>query len=242
MIGATALRAELKALGVCPLPTGRATIERVLKRNGLIASQVRLPRYCPVTSIPARMPGPPTTGRKFRSSPEIGTSDRACSTRSAIYHPCLNRIAGPVTVAARESRGGRSSTAVHGPARSADQRNGGVKRNRPGAAQLSGQRWEEESTSEDRPMAATWQGSRRGEAFSRSRVSRACLAYGPIPDTRSAEAGSITVLPSMPAHPLAEKPLGASLSLRAFARFLSKAPSPRVARRSQERSPAIALL
>ena len=37
LIEATAIRAELKALGVCPLPSGR-TIERILQRNGSTAS------------------------------------------------------------------------------------------------------------------------------------------------------------------------------------------------------------
>jgi hypothetical protein len=46
LIGATAIRAELKALGVCPLPCGR-TIERVLQRSGLTAPPVRLAPLSP---------------------------------------------------------------------------------------------------------------------------------------------------------------------------------------------------
>ena len=46
LIGATAILAELKALDVRPLPTPR-TIERVLERNGLTASRVRLAPLLP---------------------------------------------------------------------------------------------------------------------------------------------------------------------------------------------------
>ena len=46
LIGATAIRAELKALGVQPLPCER-TIERVLQRNGLTAPRVRLAPLLP---------------------------------------------------------------------------------------------------------------------------------------------------------------------------------------------------
>ena len=51
LIGATAIRAELKALGVCPLPCGR-TIERVLQRNGLTAPRVRLAPLLPRQEYP----------------------------------------------------------------------------------------------------------------------------------------------------------------------------------------------
>src|SRR5207248_5870904 len=46
LIGATAIRAELKALGVRPLPAAR-TIERVLQRNGLTAPRIRLAPLLP---------------------------------------------------------------------------------------------------------------------------------------------------------------------------------------------------
>jgi transposase InsO family protein len=46
LVGATAIRAELQALGVQPLPCER-TIERVLQRNGLTAPRVRLAPLLP---------------------------------------------------------------------------------------------------------------------------------------------------------------------------------------------------
>jgi hypothetical protein len=46
LTGAAAILAELKALGVCPLPCER-TIERVLERNGLTAPRVRLAPLLP---------------------------------------------------------------------------------------------------------------------------------------------------------------------------------------------------
>src|SRR5512147_550856 len=46
LIGATAIRAELKALGIRPLPCER-TIERVLQRHGLTAPRVRLAPLLP---------------------------------------------------------------------------------------------------------------------------------------------------------------------------------------------------
>ena len=46
LIGATAIRAELKALGIRPLP-GARTIERVLQRNGLTAPRIRLAPLLP---------------------------------------------------------------------------------------------------------------------------------------------------------------------------------------------------
>src|SRR5437868_11572088 len=46
LIGATAILAELKTLGVRPLPSER-TIERVLQRNGLTAAHVRLSPLLP---------------------------------------------------------------------------------------------------------------------------------------------------------------------------------------------------
>jgi putative transposase len=51
LIGAAAIRAELKALGVRPLPGGR-TIERVLERNGLTAPRVRLAPLLPRQEYP----------------------------------------------------------------------------------------------------------------------------------------------------------------------------------------------
>jgi len=51
LIGATAIRAELKTLGVCPLPCAR-TIERVLERNGLTAPRVRLAPLLPRQEYP----------------------------------------------------------------------------------------------------------------------------------------------------------------------------------------------
>ena len=51
LIGATAIRAELKALRVCPLPCGR-TIERVLQRNGSTAPRVRLASLLPRQEYP----------------------------------------------------------------------------------------------------------------------------------------------------------------------------------------------
>ena len=51
LIGATAIRAELKALGVRPLPAAR-TIERVLQRNGLTAPRVRLAPLLPRQEYP----------------------------------------------------------------------------------------------------------------------------------------------------------------------------------------------
>ncbi len=46
LIGATAILAELKALGIRPLPNPR-TVERVLQRNGLTAPRVRLAPLLP---------------------------------------------------------------------------------------------------------------------------------------------------------------------------------------------------
>jgi putative transposase len=51
LIGATAIRAELKALGVRPLPCAR-TIERALQRNGLTAPRVRLAPLLPRQEYP----------------------------------------------------------------------------------------------------------------------------------------------------------------------------------------------
>ena len=53
LTGATAIRAELKVLGICPLPCER-TIERVLQRHGLTAPRVRLAPLLPRQ----RYPGP----------------------------------------------------------------------------------------------------------------------------------------------------------------------------------------
>src|SRR6185436_13025577 len=53
LIGATAILAELKALGLRPLPCER-TIERVLQRHGLTAPRVRLAPLLPRQ----RYPGP----------------------------------------------------------------------------------------------------------------------------------------------------------------------------------------
>ena len=51
LIGAAALRAELKALGIRPLPSPR-TAERVLQRNGLTAPRVRLAPLLPRQEYP----------------------------------------------------------------------------------------------------------------------------------------------------------------------------------------------
>src|SRR5262249_17074868 len=51
LTGATAIRAELKALGIRPLPCER-TIERVLQRNGLTAPRVRLAPLLPRQQYP----------------------------------------------------------------------------------------------------------------------------------------------------------------------------------------------
>jgi transposase InsO family protein len=51
LIGATAILAELKALGIRPLPSPR-TIERVLQRNGLTAPGVRLAPLLPRQEYP----------------------------------------------------------------------------------------------------------------------------------------------------------------------------------------------
>ena len=51
LIGATAILAELKALGIRPLPSPR-TIERVLQRNGLTAPRVRLAPLLPRQEYP----------------------------------------------------------------------------------------------------------------------------------------------------------------------------------------------
>jgi putative transposase len=51
LIGAQAIRAELKALDVRPLPAAR-TIERVLQRNGLTAPRVRLAPLLPRQEYP----------------------------------------------------------------------------------------------------------------------------------------------------------------------------------------------
>jgi putative transposase len=52
LIGAPAILAELRSLGIRPLPTAR-TIERVLQRNGLTAPRVRLARLLPRQDYPA---------------------------------------------------------------------------------------------------------------------------------------------------------------------------------------------
>src|SRR5215813_2614910 len=51
LIGATAIRAELKALGIRPLPCER-TIQRVLQRNGVTAPRVRLAPLLPRQEYP----------------------------------------------------------------------------------------------------------------------------------------------------------------------------------------------
>src|SRR5438552_347690 len=51
LIGATAIVAELKALGIHPLPNPR-TVERVLQRNGLTAPRVRLSPLLPRQEYP----------------------------------------------------------------------------------------------------------------------------------------------------------------------------------------------
>src|SRR6516225_33893 len=51
LIGGTAIRAELKALGIQPLPAAR-TIERVLQRHGLTAPRVRLAPLLPRQQYP----------------------------------------------------------------------------------------------------------------------------------------------------------------------------------------------
>jgi putative transposase len=51
LIGAAAIRAELKALGIRPLP-GARTIDRVLQRNGLTAPRVRLAPLLPRQEYP----------------------------------------------------------------------------------------------------------------------------------------------------------------------------------------------
>src|SRR3954464_1706338 len=51
LIGATAIRAELKSLGIRPLPCER-TIERVLERNGLPLPRVRLAPLLPRQEYP----------------------------------------------------------------------------------------------------------------------------------------------------------------------------------------------
>src|SRR5512135_1089559 len=51
LIGATAIRAELKALGIRPLPCER-TIERVLQRHGLTAPRIRLAPLLPRQDYP----------------------------------------------------------------------------------------------------------------------------------------------------------------------------------------------
>ena len=51
LIGGTAIRAELKALGIRPLPSER-TSERVLQRNGLTAPRVRLAPLLPRQDYP----------------------------------------------------------------------------------------------------------------------------------------------------------------------------------------------
>jgi putative transposase len=51
LVGATAIRAELKALGIRPLPCAR-TVERVLQRNGLTAPRIRLAPLLPRQEYP----------------------------------------------------------------------------------------------------------------------------------------------------------------------------------------------
>jgi len=51
LIGGTAIRAELKALGIRPLPAAR-TIERVLQRHGLTAPRIRLAPLLPRQEYP----------------------------------------------------------------------------------------------------------------------------------------------------------------------------------------------
>jgi transposase InsO family protein len=66
LIGATAIRAELQALGAQPLPCER-TIERVLQRNGLTAPRVRLAPLLPRQEWP---------GPQARASNELHAVDR----------------------------------------------------------------------------------------------------------------------------------------------------------------------
>jgi hypothetical protein len=63
LIGAAAILAELKALGIRPLPCER-TIERVLERNGLTAPKVRLAPLLPRQDYPGPRPEPPTTSTR----------------------------------------------------------------------------------------------------------------------------------------------------------------------------------
>jgi hypothetical protein len=66
LIGATAVLAELQALGIRPLPCER-TSERVLERHGLTAPRVRLTPLLPCQDYP---------GPQARASNELHEVDR----------------------------------------------------------------------------------------------------------------------------------------------------------------------
>ena len=78
LVGATAIRAELQALGAQPLPCER-TIERVLQRNGLTAPRVRLAPLLPRQEWPG-----PGQGRRQRTRINSPVSPR----RTATTWPC----------------------------------------------------------------------------------------------------------------------------------------------------------
>jgi transposase InsO family protein len=67
LIGAAAIRAEWKALGIRPLPCER-TIERVLRRNGLTAPRVRLAPLLPRQEYP----GPQARGSNDPHEVDLG--------------------------------------------------------------------------------------------------------------------------------------------------------------------------
>ena len=76
LIGTTAVRAELKAMGVCPLPCGR-TIERVPQRNGLTAPRVRLAPLLPRQDSEAL--ALQATEQLLTSNPAVAGGSRDCS-------------------------------------------------------------------------------------------------------------------------------------------------------------------
>src|SRR5262249_27521351 len=99
LIGASAILAELKALGVRPLPNPR-TIERVLQRNGLTAPRVRLAPLLPRQE----WPGPPA--RAAHDPPEVdlvgpvalrgpGPPSSLCARKDAADGAAPLALAGP---------------------------------------------------------------------------------------------------------------------------------------------------
>jgi hypothetical protein len=94
LIGATAIHAERKSLGVRPLPSER-TIERVLRRNGMTAPRLRLAPLLPRQEWPGHKPAPPTNstrsiwwGQSTYSAAATATTSGSARMSSTVPSAC----------------------------------------------------------------------------------------------------------------------------------------------------------